>query len=578
MSYQRGNVGLPLNEDKDNALTDEEIFFQNLEIFEKQDEVVANYFFDLLAQLIINYKIDFNDTKFKFLVPVGKQFAFTVSLGKNILIGIKRNSEEVLLVSLLLPTKKAAAQYNLLSDFDGFEEKNLEKREYALTNFLLQNFRLEDHTDIKNDWFKVINEIIAGNPRLKKKDVSSFPFFSSIIDKSKRQDVFKQIPNQFSDRFKVEPDDEEAFEDYEFDPEQINISIEQKSLDSLIFRLEANKIDMAPIFQRHSGLWTKENMSRFIESILLGLPIPAFYFDATDNNKWIVVDGLQRLYSLYRFAVAQNKESLILNNLKILKRLNGCSYEQIPGEMRLRLKEYQVTFNLIKPVTPPNVKYSIFHRINTGGYRLNNQEIRHALNLWYKGDAAEGPNLLINLCETELFKSLIKISAKRMQDREIALRFIAFQIVNSQDYNASMRIYLDKGLEELNKQLKVNGKIYADALTDKFNNTLKRAHELLGENPFSRFLENESEIKFNRSLFDAWTFHLARLSEMQWNQLKIKREAVIEDYKKIFQDDDFDSSITSSTTSKINIVNRMNAVRTIIQKYVPDFKEKWSND
>jgi hypothetical protein len=54
------------------------------------------------------------------------------------------------------------------------------------------------------------------------------------------------------------------------------------------------------------------------------------------------------------------------------------------------------------------------------------------------------------------------------------------------------------------------------------NNTLKRAHELLGENPFSRFLENESEIKFNRSLFDAWTFHLARLSEMQDREIALR--------------------------------------------------------
>jgi hypothetical protein len=524
MAYPRGNLGLPIN--KDNALTDEEIFFQNLEIFEKTEVNLFTYFFDTVKNLIEDFKIDFKDSKFKFLVPQTGNFGYTIKIGKNILLGIQRNDDESPNITFLLPEESFELKYKNNSFFCGTEKENVSKG-YVLSNFLLQDFKLENNPEIKQDWYKVIKEIVNKKTNARKADVSNFSFYSACINLINRDAAINEIPAQLTDRFKKELDeDDEKFEDYEFEPDKINISIEQKSLDSLIFRLASNpmRIDMNPIFQRHSGLWTKENMSRFIESILIGLPIPAFYFDASDNNKWIVVDGLQRLYSLHKFAVSKNKEALVLNNLNILKKLNGETYDSMPGEMKLRFKEYQVTFNLIKPVTPANVKYSIFHRINTGGYRLNNQEIRHALNLWYKGEEAKGPELLISLCEIKLFKSLIKISSKRMQDREIALRFIAFQIVNSKDYSASMRIYLDKGIEELNKQLKANGTLYAEELKNKFENTLSRAYELLGENPFSRCLENESEIKFNRSLFDAWTFNLGRLSEEQWNQLKQKKK------------------------------------------------------
>ncbi|MBA3664557.1 MAG: DUF262 domain-containing protein, partial [Bacteroidetes bacterium] len=88
-----------------------------------------------------------------------------------------------------------------------------------------------------------------------------------------------------------------------FNPKDIKIIVEPKTIDHLISRLQYGEIDLNTEFQRKGNLWNDDKQCRLIESILLRLPLPAFYFDASDDNKWLVVDGLQRLWSLKKFVV-----------------------------------------------------------------------------------------------------------------------------------------------------------------------------------------------------------------------------------------------------------------------------------
>ncbi len=83
-----------------------------------------------------------------------------------------------------------------------------------------------------------------------------------------------------------------------FNPAQINITPKQDSLRNLIERLKNDEIDMNTDFQRNADLWGGRQMSRLIESIMIRFPLPAFYFDASDDDKWLIVDGLQRLSSI----------------------------------------------------------------------------------------------------------------------------------------------------------------------------------------------------------------------------------------------------------------------------------------
>ena len=89
-----------------------------------------------------------------------------------------------------------------------------------------------------------------------------------------------------------------------FDPKKIDITTKQMTLDLILKRLKNDEVDLETFFQRGMNLWSKTQQSRLIESILIRLPLPAFYFDGSNENKWLVVDGLQRLSSFKNFRVS----------------------------------------------------------------------------------------------------------------------------------------------------------------------------------------------------------------------------------------------------------------------------------
>jgi hypothetical protein len=110
-----------------------------------------------------------------------------------------------------------------------------------------------------------------------------------------------------------------------FSTKDIKITNAIVLLPSLINRLKYHEI-VNPEFQRNANLWTNKQMSRLIESILLKLPLPVFYFDVSNPEKWIIVDGLQRLSTIKRFFV---DKKLVLNHLEFLTDLNGKGYDDL---------------------------------------------------------------------------------------------------------------------------------------------------------------------------------------------------------------------------------------------------------
>ena len=116
-----------------------------------------------------------------------------------------------------------------------------------------------------------------------------------------------------------------------FNPKEINIKSKTMSLDNIIKRIRESEIDMAPDFQRKGDLWTPDKQSRLIESMLIKLPLPAFYFDGTEDEKWLVVDGLQRLSAIKNFVVDEN---LRLQGLEFLENINGKTFSELPRNYR----------------------------------------------------------------------------------------------------------------------------------------------------------------------------------------------------------------------------------------------------
>jgi hypothetical protein len=343
-----------------------------------------------------------------------------------------------------------------------------------------------------------------------------------------------------------------------FDPAKIHIIAKQQSLDTLIKRLENDEIDMNTDFQRHADLWNDGKMSRLIESILIRFPLPAFYFDASDDERWQIVDGLQRLSAIRKFVV---KGELALTGLEFLKDLKGKRYDEIGRTFQRRIAELSVTIYLIGAGTPSNVKYSVFRRINTGGLTLNNQEIRHAM-------ARPRERGFLNELSTD--QHLIKTmgdQSKRMQSHELVLRFVAFLV---QDYVRSpknMARFLDDAMD----RMKTMPDSELAGLEARFRGATRAAWELFGDTAFEKRVGTENgRRRKNSSLFEVWTVSLARLAESDPEsvaKLIERRDEVQKRMQDLTRADPaFFQSISMATQKRDNVRMRFDKVEQLIKE------------
>nr|WP_230966718.1 DUF262 domain-containing protein [Nostoc commune] len=362
-----------------------------------------------------------------------------------------------------------------------------------------------------------------------------------------------------------EDNDEEQYEKvtFQYDPEKINIATREPTIEQLLRRIDEEALDLAPDFQRQANIWTLEAKSKLIESILIRIPLPAFYIDATneetDEDKWVVVDGLQRLSALKQFVIDKSDNRLKLVGLEYLKDLNNKNYDELERRYQRRILETQVTVYLIEKGTPLEVKYNIFKRINTGGVPLSNQELRHALN---PGQAIK---LVAKLASFSEFKRVVNLSEskkKRMDDREFVLGFLAFYLISYKEYQEETRdSFLSKALSKINSLS--NEEI--TKIEENFKKAMIAAFDIFNNNAF-RKISNKNKRKFplNKSLFEVWSVNLGRLNIENIQILKDRKRKLIDTFIR-YVDNDADFLVSISQV-KNKIDHRFETVGKIIQE------------
>jgi hypothetical protein len=349
-----------------------------------------------------------------------------------------------------------------------------------------------------------------------------------------------------------------------YDPTQIRVDPKAFSLRNVLDMIDDGDLDLAPDFQR-MRVWTPEQKSRLIESVLLRIPLPAFYFSSDTEGYMQVVDGVQRLSTIHEFV---RNNSFTLQHLEYLDReLGGKAFSEIKGTTwAKRINATQIIVNVIDPQTPLRVKFDIFKRINTGGTPLKAQEIRHCMS------GKRSRELLKRLTALKSFDESTggRLSGHlRMADRELALRWVAFTILeNLNDYGGDEIASLDDLLNVTTIRIDSDESININRLIDQFDRAMTLARELFGNHTFRKWmLEDNYRYPLNRALFEAISVPLGQIKTT--NLASMKKEIQLAFRKLCSEDSFFVSSISAGTGDPKKVRYRMEKAKELFQSIKP---------
>ena len=239
-------------------------------------------------------------------------------------------------------------------------------------------------------------------------------------------------------------------------------------------------------------LWDNGKASRLVESLLLKIPIPVLYFAETEEAKFEVIDGHQRVRSIARYIGGE----FALRGLPFLKEFNGRRFSQLPPREQRFLKMRTLRAVIIGVESHPSMKFEIFERLNTGAISLNAQELRNST---YRGALNQA---LRELAQHVPFRLLIgtKQPRKRMVDEELVLRFLALS-EGLETYRPSLKRFLNGFMD----RHRPDGPAYVEHAMQEFRLTAERMASLFGTSAF-RIIGLDGvplERNVNRALYDA---------------------------------------------------------------------------
>lgn len=363
-----------------------------------------------------------------------------------------------------------------------------------------------------------------------------------------------------------EPEDEDTSQGGSprpFDPNRIRVKKIDPTVSNLMEKLKADEIDLAPEFQRKKGIWDPGKRCRLIESLLIRIPLPAFYLDELPpkpgcDERYAVIDGVQRLTALEHFINDKTDNRLRLENLEFLTQLEGKTFDELDRALQRRILSAQFVAYVIEQGTPDDAKLNIFKRINTGGLSLTPQEIRHAMN--------PGPvrKFLENLVSMPEFVAAIgKTAAKmsqRMDDRECAIRFLAFIDDGVSSYKTS-DTDLDGFLNIAMIRINAMSDRERETLAARFRRVMVHAPLCFGRHAFRKPTVGG---RFNKALFEATTVVLDERSDTELGTLAQRHTRLIDVYRSALEDPQILASVTSSTGDPTRVDRRFSALRGVV--------------
>ncbi|MDD2376800.1 MAG: DUF262 domain-containing protein [Clostridia bacterium] len=307
---------------------------------------------------------------------------------------------------------------------------------------------------------------------------------------------------------------------------------------------------------QRDDVWKKNQKCELIESVLMGLPLPIFYFNEDKNARLIVIDGRQRLTALFEFMSG----NFSLGKLKIMRNFNNKNFSQLDPIFQSKIEDYQIVANVIQPPTPDRIKFDIFDRVNRSGTQLNKQEIRNAL---YQGNATDVLKAISSCEYFNLATGGVFNKEKRMKDKYIILRFLAFYLhLNNKIYDGDEQYQykndiddlLGKTMEYMNKRSKTE----CSKLIDESKYALSNSYFYLGKDAF-RLLTGKKRSPINMNIFETIMFAMAITPLKDEKRKHIIYNAI----EKMKNSDEFRDSINNHRDSEGKINKRFEMAKKI---------------
>lgn len=305
--------------------------------------------------------------------------------------------------------------------------------------------------------------------------------------------------------------------DTQIDIERNNLRTDKIDLSygELASMYEKNELVITPEYQRLFR-WSRDQQATFIESLLLGFPVPAIFVAESENGVWELVDGLQRLSTVFEFmGVRRNADdNTIVDPSRLsfsekgdrkLPLLDGFTFEMMSLRSRLTLKRAYCRVEVIKVGSAPSMKYDVFERLNTGGSRLEPQEIRNAI------FRATDPDFMRFCDDRANFKPLqetLQLSDSQQQamfDRGLVLRFFTLKN-NSEKFDHDVEPFITSYIRKI-----VAGKVAFDQTSEQmvFEKTFARIADALGEDAWRHHRDGKAKGPFSVYVFDTLSISVA---------------------------------------------------------------------
>lgn len=291
----------------------------------------------------------------------------------------------------------------------------------------------------------------------------------------------------------------------------------EMSIGELISLYKQSELVIDPVFQRLFR-WDDERKTRFIESIILGIPVPPIFVYQDDDGVWELIDGLQRVSTILQFtgdlrgAVADELGPLVLNGTKLLPGLSGKKWTETPGAddgigsaLQIELKRSRLRVEILKSDDSGSAKFELFQRLNTGGANLSEQEVRNCVAVSLNRAFFDWLLNLSNDANFILCTDQTESALKAQAGVELVLRFLAF-LNFPYDNKADVHEYLDDAL----LSLATNQGFDYGAEEQRFRQTFAYLAVALGAKAFKRWDGGDFSGKFLMSVYEVLATGVAK--------------------------------------------------------------------